>query len=218
MKRVMTATAGAVALCVAVGRRRRSGGDAASGAAGSREAGSRTREAAAGGHRRRVRRRWRPMPRRSRASPRWRARPPRRRPRWSSSTASTCHNDRNKDRAGSLTLAAFDAATIADNGALAEQMIRQLRAGMMPPPGAQRPESAASPSWPVRSRRASIARRPSSPNPGFRPFQRAEPCRVRARGERPARHRRRRATPSCRPTRSATASTTSPTSRRCRRR
>src|SRR5829696_8332837 len=39
-----------------------------------------------------------------------------------------CHSDRGK--AGNLSLAAFDAAKIEDNGELTEKMIRKLRAGM----------------------------------------------------------------------------------------
>jgi Protein of unknown function (DUF1592)/Protein of unknown function (DUF1588)/Protein of unknown function (DUF1587)/Protein of unknown function (DUF1595)/Protein of unknown function (DUF1585) len=84
-----------------------------------------------------------------------------------------CHNDRNKDRAGSLSLAAFDAATIVDNAAVGEKMIRKLRAGMMPPPGAKRPDASVLAEFAGAletriDRAASLA-----PNPGFRPFQRA---------------------------------------------
>jgi hypothetical protein len=85
----------------------------------------------------------------------------------------TCHNDRGKERAGSLSLATFDAATIVDNGAVAEKMIRKLRAGMMPPPGAKRPEAAVLTEFAgaleTRIDRAAAL----APNPGFRPFQRA---------------------------------------------
>jgi len=84
-----------------------------------------------------------------------------------------CHNDRNKERAGSLTLAEFDAATIVDHGALGEKMIRKLRAGMMPPPGAKRPDNAVLAEFAgaleTRIDRAAAV----APNPGFRPFQRA---------------------------------------------
>ena len=52
-------------------------------------------------------------------------------------------------------------------------MIRKLRAGMMPPPGARRPDAARSRVWSTRSKRAWIdARGASIPNPGWRPFQR----------------------------------------------
>jgi hypothetical protein len=82
----------------------------------------------------------------------------------------TCHNDRAK--AGTLTLAAFDAANAADNAAVAEKMIRKLRAGMMPPAGARRPEGHAlaelATALEDRIDRAAAA----SPNPGWRPFQR----------------------------------------------
>src|SRR6188508_470996 len=52
-----------------------------------------------------------------------------------------CHNDRAK--AGQLSLAAFDAAAAAnpDHVATTEKMIRKLRAGMMPPASARRPEA-----------------------------------------------------------------------------
>lgn len=84
----------------------------------------------------------------------------------------TCHNDRGKDRAGSLTLAGFDAADIEHNGEVAEKMIRKLRAGMMPPPGARRPDRAA-----LQAIAASFEARLDkfaalNPNPGWRPFQR----------------------------------------------
>src|SRR6478736_6171793 len=49
-----------------------------------------------------------------------------------------CHSERGK--AGGLALTTFDAARIADNAAVGEKMIRKLRAGMMPPPGAKRPD------------------------------------------------------------------------------
>ena len=52
----------------------------------------------------------------------------------------TCHSDRAK--AGGLSLAAFDAAAAADDAELTEKIIRKLRAGMMPPAGARRPDAA----------------------------------------------------------------------------
>ena len=52
----------------------------------------------------------------------------------------TCHSDRGK--AGGLTLASFDAATLLDDPGLAEKVVRKLRLGMMPPSGAKRPEGA----------------------------------------------------------------------------
>src|SRR5688500_450525 len=82
----------------------------------------------------------------------------------------TCHNDRAK--AGQLTLASFDAAKAADHLDVTEKMIRKLRAGMMPPAGARRPEAvqldALATALEGRVDRAAAAH----PNPGSRPFQR----------------------------------------------
>ncbi len=84
----------------------------------------------------------------------------------------TCHNDRGKERAGSLTLQAFDAADIEQHGEIAEKMIRKLRAGMMPPPGVRRPDNsvllALAASFEARLDKAAAL----NPNPGSRPFQR----------------------------------------------
>ena len=82
----------------------------------------------------------------------------------------TCHNDRAK--AGGLSLASFDAAKLLDDPALAEKMIRKLRAGMMPPASARRPEPAVlealTTTFEQRIDRAAVAR----VNPGARPSQR----------------------------------------------
>jgi mono/diheme cytochrome c family protein len=83
-----------------------------------------------------------------------------------------CHNDRAK--AGQLSLAAFDAAAAAnpDHVATTEKMIRKLRAGMMPPASARRPEAeqikALAIALESRIDRAAL----TNPNPGSRPFQR----------------------------------------------
>ena len=50
---------------------------------------------------------------------------------------SSCHND--VDKRGELSLEHFDVARAAQHPQIAEKMIRKLRAGMMPPPGAERP-------------------------------------------------------------------------------
>jgi hypothetical protein len=81
-----------------------------------------------------------------------------------------CHNDRSK--AGGLTLAGFDAAKAETNAEVAERMIRKLRVGMMPPPGAKRPDAAtllgvAAALETHLDKLASL-----SPRPGSRPFQR----------------------------------------------
>ena len=83
-----------------------------------------------------------------------------------------CHSDRGK--AGNLTLASFDAAKAGDADHLetTEKMIRKLRAGMMPPSNAKRPEAdqikAFYSSLEQRVDRAALV----NPNPGSRPFQR----------------------------------------------
>ena len=81
-----------------------------------------------------------------------------------------CHNDRGK--AGGLSFASFESAHAAEHAAVAERMIRKLRAGMMPPPGARRPDAATltalAASLENRVDQAALA----APNPGWRPFQR----------------------------------------------
>jgi len=78
----------------------------------------------------------------------------------------TCHNDRAK--AGGLTL---DAAKLLDDPALAEKMIRKLRAGMMPPASARRPEPAVLESLTTTFEQR-IDRAAAQVNPGARPSQR----------------------------------------------
>jgi mono/diheme cytochrome c family protein len=82
----------------------------------------------------------------------------------------TCHSERGK--AGGLTLAEFDAAKLADHAELAEKMIRKLRAGMMPPPGARRPEPAKLVALTTALETRIDLAATLSPNPGSRPFQR----------------------------------------------
>jgi hypothetical protein len=81
-----------------------------------------------------------------------------------------CHSDRAK--AGGLSLASFDATAVLADTTVAEKVIRKLRAGMMPPPGARRPEEAT-----LRGAVAALeghidAAAAAKPNPGPRPFQR----------------------------------------------
>jgi mono/diheme cytochrome c family protein len=82
----------------------------------------------------------------------------------------SCHSDRGK--AGGLTLASFDASAITSNPQSTEKMIRKLRAGMMPPAGAKRPEGdallALAEAFETRLDRAAAA----NPNPGTRVSQR----------------------------------------------
>jgi mono/diheme cytochrome c family protein len=81
-----------------------------------------------------------------------------------------CHSERGK--AGGLSLATWDAAAITSSPVVAEKMIRKLRAGMMPPAGARRPEpvvlTALAEALEARMDRAAAL----APNPGFRPSQR----------------------------------------------
>jgi len=55
---------------------------------------------------------------------------------------------------------------------IAEKMIRKLRAGMMPPPGARRPDAATISAFVDSLETALDAAAAVSPNPGWRPFQR----------------------------------------------
>ena len=81
-----------------------------------------------------------------------------------------CHNERGK--AGGLSLASFNLAQAADAPAVAEKMIRKLRAGMMPPAGAKRPDgpvlTSLAEALETRIDRAAAL----DPNPGSRPSHR----------------------------------------------
>jgi hypothetical protein len=81
-----------------------------------------------------------------------------------------CHSERG--RAGGLSLVSFDITTAAQHADVAEKMVRKLRLGMMPPPGAKRPApealTALVESLEGRLDAAAAAR----PTPGWRPFQR----------------------------------------------
>jgi len=81
-----------------------------------------------------------------------------------------CHSE--KGHSGNLSLAGFDAAKLDKNAELAEKMIRKLRAGMMPPPGARRPDVPTISSFvnTLETRMDTLA--VANPNPGWRPFQR----------------------------------------------
>ena len=81
-----------------------------------------------------------------------------------------CHNDAMLT--GNLSLARFTLDSAHETGEVAENMIRKLRAGMMPPPGAARPSGdallALAESLEARMDEAAAA----NPNPGGRTFQR----------------------------------------------
>jgi hypothetical protein len=83
-----------------------------------------------------------------------------------------CHNDRNKDRAASLSLASFDIAKAGQEADVAERVIRKLQASMMPPPGMPRPEPAVYQSF-IRALESTVdAHAKANPNPGSRTFPR----------------------------------------------
>ena len=83
-----------------------------------------------------------------------------------------CHNDRNKDRAGSLTLASFDVAKAGEHADISERVIRKMQAGMMPPPGMPRPEPAVYQGF-IRTLETTVdAYARANPNPGGRTFPR----------------------------------------------
>ena len=81
-----------------------------------------------------------------------------------------CHSERGK--AGGISLATFDAAAAPQHADVAEKMIRKLRAGMMPPPGARRPDEATLAAL-AEALETSIDKAAAvTTNPGRRPFQR----------------------------------------------
>ena len=81
-----------------------------------------------------------------------------------------CHSERM--RRGDLVLEGFDVANAPQNGEIVEKMIRKLRAGMMPPSGARRPDPVviAEVARDLESILDKAAER--NPNPGTRTFQR----------------------------------------------
>jgi hypothetical protein len=82
----------------------------------------------------------------------------------------TCHdNDKEK---GGLTLEKFDPARAAKNAEVAEKMIRKLRAGMMPPAGAERPAPETLQAFAASLERRLDTAAAARPDPGRRTFQR----------------------------------------------
>ncbi|MEI6244951.1 MAG: DUF1592 domain-containing protein [Acidobacteriota bacterium] len=80
-----------------------------------------------------------------------------------------CHND--IDMKGELSLDHFDAAHAADKAATAEQLVRKMRAGMMPPKTSPQPDAATRLAL-VTAVEASLDKAATVPNPGHRSFQR----------------------------------------------
>ncbi len=81
-----------------------------------------------------------------------------------------CHNDRRL--LGGMSLERFDAADATTSAELAERMIRKLRAGMMPPPGARRPDESVLTGLAVALEEQLDQAAEEQPNPGRRTFQR----------------------------------------------
>jgi hypothetical protein len=82
----------------------------------------------------------------------------------------TCHDD-DKQK-GDLTLETFDPARAEARADVGEKMIKKLRAGMMPPPGAERPPDATLEGLAAALETRLDAAAEAKPNPGHRTFQR----------------------------------------------
>jgi len=81
-----------------------------------------------------------------------------------------CHNQRRLR--GDLSLEGFDVEEAATRAMVAERMIRKLRAGMMPPPGAARPEADTLVALAETLEQIIDGAAGATPRPGNRPFQR----------------------------------------------
>jgi uncharacterized protein DUF1592/uncharacterized protein DUF1588/uncharacterized protein DUF1585/uncharacterized protein DUF1587/uncharacterized protein DUF1595 len=81
-----------------------------------------------------------------------------------------CHSE--KGRAGQLSLVGFDATHADQTPDVAEKMVHKLRLGMMPPPGARRPDAAVLTQFVSALETRIDAAATMKPNPGRRPFQR----------------------------------------------
>ena len=86
------------------------------------------------------------------------------------STCVMCHNDRLMT--GNLSLQTFDVANAAEHADVAEEMVRKLRAGMMPPRGARRIGSEALLTLVETLEHRLDEAAAMAPDPGNRPFQR----------------------------------------------
>ena len=82
-----------------------------------------------------------------------------------------CHNDRRKS--GTISLSQFDVSAATKDLDVAERVIRRLRAGMMPPAGAKRPEGDTLTELAATIEQSvDTAAAAAPPDPGRRPFQR----------------------------------------------
>jgi len=82
----------------------------------------------------------------------------------------TCHDEDKKK--GELSLETFDPAKAEARADVGEKMIKKLRAGMMPPPGAERPAPAMIDALASTLETRLDAAADAKPNPGRRTFQR----------------------------------------------
>ena len=89
-----------------------------------------------------------------------------------------CHNDTRLQ--GNMSLERFDAADAPADAELAERMIRKLRAGLMPPPGTDRPTEDALTALTLSLEEQLDAAAAANPNPGRRSFQRLNRAEYRA--------------------------------------
>lgn len=85
-------------------------------------------------------------------------------------TCQRCHNGRA--RAGDMSVEDFDVSRADETPALAERMVRKLRAGLMPPAGAARPSESELTNLAVALESRLDAAATTRPNPGRRSFQR----------------------------------------------
>jgi mono/diheme cytochrome c family protein len=81
-----------------------------------------------------------------------------------------CHSERAK--AGGLSLAGFDAMKSHERAEVVEKMIRKMSAGLMPPPGAKRPDAATLTALTGALESRMDEHAANNPNPGRRTFQR----------------------------------------------
>ena len=81
-----------------------------------------------------------------------------------------CHSEKGK--AGGLSLVSFDPSKADQSAEVAEKVIHKLRLGMMPPPGARRPDAEALSQFATSLETKVDAAAALRPNPGRRPFQR----------------------------------------------
>ena len=81
-----------------------------------------------------------------------------------------CHDD--VERSGDMSMSGLDLAHVEESAELVEKMIRKLRAGMMPPKGATRPDAATLQALAASLESGIDEVAAANPNPGGRSFQR----------------------------------------------